>query len=56
MSRILKNKADLKNLNINLTFAVELLTRVGLQKRFNHKPNELSGGQQQRGNCALFNQ
>jgi putative ABC transport system ATP-binding protein len=27
---------------------MELLTRVGLDQRANHKPNELSGGQQQR--------
>lgn len=28
--------------------AIELLNRVGLEKRINHKPNELSGGEQQR--------
>lgn len=28
--------------------AVELLTRMGLSERLNHKPNQLSGGQQQR--------
>jgi len=28
--------------------AKELLTRVGLEKRMNHKPNEMSGGEQQR--------
>lgn len=28
--------------------AKELLTRVGLEKRINHKPNQLSGGEQQR--------
>ena len=28
--------------------AKELLTEVGLEKRFNHKPNELSGGEKQR--------
>jgi putative ABC transport system ATP-binding protein len=28
--------------------AKELLARVGLEKRINHKPNELSGGEQQR--------
>lgn len=28
--------------------AKELLTKLGLQDRFNHKPNELSGGEKQR--------
>ncbi len=28
--------------------AVEALTKVGLEKRINHKPNEISGGQRQR--------
>jgi putative ABC transport system ATP-binding protein len=28
--------------------AAEALTKVGLEKRFNNKPNQLSGGQQQR--------
>jgi putative ABC transport system ATP-binding protein len=31
--------------------AEELLTRVGLQERFHHYPNQLSGGEQQR--CAI---
>jgi lipoprotein-releasing system ATP-binding protein len=30
------------------TRALELLTRVGLAKRINHKPSELSGGERQR--------
>jgi len=28
--------------------AIELLSRVGLEKRIHHKPNQLSGGEQQR--------
>ena len=28
--------------------AIELLTKVGLQKRINHKPSKLSGGEEQR--------
>jgi putative ABC transport system ATP-binding protein len=28
--------------------AIDLLTRVGLEKRINHRPNQLSGGEQQR--------
>jgi len=32
----------------SIKHAKELLKRVGLEKRMNHKPNELSGGEQQR--------
>ncbi|NBV06882.1 MAG: ATP-binding cassette domain-containing protein [Proteobacteria bacterium] len=34
--------------NIDLEFAKELLNKVNLGSRFDHKPSELSGGQQQR--------
>lgn len=34
--------------NIEFDFAHELLKKVGLEKRLDHKPNQLSGGQQQR--------
>ncbi len=34
--------------NIELTFAKQLLQKVGLGTRVDHKPSELSGGQQQR--------
>ena len=37
-----KSKADIKSL------AIEALTKVGLQDRMEHKPNEMSGGQRQR--------
>ena len=34
--------------NESLKKAKELLKKVGLEKRMNHKPNEMSGGEQQR--------
>jgi lipoprotein-releasing system ATP-binding protein len=37
-----------KNIKDVAETARELLTEVGLEKRFNHKPRELSGGEQQR--------
>jgi len=54
---LLRSLTALENVLLPLTFcgiegkktrAIELLERVGLGKRMNHKPNELSGGEQQR--------
>ncbi|MBD3204237.1 ATP-binding cassette domain-containing protein [Candidatus Woesearchaeota archaeon] len=41
-------KATGENRKIYINKAKELLTRVGLSHRYNHKPSELSGGEQQR--------
>lgn len=54
---LLQSLTALENVLLPLVFysangktekAMELLKRVGLEKRVNHKPNELSGGEQQR--------
>jgi putative ABC transport system ATP-binding protein len=54
---LLPSLTALENILLPLTFsntngmhhkAVELLDRMGLSKRANHKPNQLSGGEQQR--------
>lgn len=54
---LLRSLTALENVLLPLTFcgikgktgrAKELLERVGLGRRMNHKPNELSGGEQQR--------
>ncbi len=54
---LLSSLTALENVILPLTFsgtngkherALELLKRVGLEKRIDHKPNQLSGGEQQR--------
>ena len=40
--------SKIKGKNDEIEKAVELLEKVGLGKRLNHRPSELSGGEQQR--------